>query len=417
MTAMNPSFEQLLHDEVRAARVQPRLLPRGECVDTRDRRCGLCLRGTLPYDIEEAIKRRAIARFWKAGAYGGRLDDLVPSPAGREYRTVSKRRVFRHGRAVVLGLIDRSRNGITPVPVIRCAVEPEAHNAVYRIIQHELLRERFAPLAAAMRYAIVKGMPPTCFVLLNVGSVAPEIVRVSNQLSKILTGAIPAVAGIFLVAGGDDDQFYMGKAGGSDPRRLRKLFGASELATVVGGRPYRFSPASFSQVNQQMLDVFVGQVRALLEPGGQTSLIDLYCGYGLFALSLAPSYRRVTGVEISQQSIHAARMNATRQKAAHVRFIRSPITGETIGGLLKGLDERDAVLLDPPRNGTEPEVIETIAERRPATVVHVFCNPDVIAPELARWRRGGYQIVRAVPLDMFPGTSIFEMLVALRPRT
>jgi tRNA/tmRNA/rRNA uracil-C5-methylase (TrmA/RlmC/RlmD family) len=73
------------------------------------------------------------------------------------------------------------------------------------------------------------------------------------------------------------------------------------------------------------------------------------------------------------------------------------------------------MLLDPPRSGTAPGVLEVLAGRLPRRVVHVFCNMEILPEELQRWKKAGYRPERAIPLDMFPGTPELEMMVLLVP--
>jgi tRNA/tmRNA/rRNA uracil-C5-methylase (TrmA/RlmC/RlmD family) len=91
------------------------------------------------------------------------------------------------------------------------------------------------------------------------------------------------------------------------------------------------------------------------------------------------------------------------------------IDAETIDGLTANLSPACAVILDPPRGGTGPGVVERIALRRPGAVLHIFCNADIIGEELSRWTSNGYDVCRATPIDMFPGTSDIETMVLLRP--
>jgi 23S rRNA (uracil1939-C5)-methyltransferase len=74
------------------------------------------------------------------------------------------------------------------------------------------------------------------------------------------------------------------------------------------------------------------------------------------------------------------------------------------------------VLLDPPRGGTESGVIEAVAERRPVRALHIFCNTEVIARELGRWKENGYAVTAAIPVDMFPGTAAVEIMTLLEKR-
>ena len=95
--------------------------------------------------------------------------------------------------------------------------------------------------------------------------------------------------------------------------------------------------------------------------------------------------------------------------------MQSDISGQTIGRVMRDAAPGDAVILDPPRGGTAPGVIEGIAARAPARVVHVFCNIEGIAGELSRWASHGYAARQAVPFDLFPGTASVEVMVLLTP--
>jgi tRNA/tmRNA/rRNA uracil-C5-methylase (TrmA/RlmC/RlmD family) len=53
--------------------------------------------------------------------------------------------------------------------------------------------------------------------------------------------------------------------------------------------------------------------------------------------------------------------------------------------------------------------------RRPGTILHLFCNIDLLPGEITRWKGGGYRVVRGVPFDMFPGTPEVELMVLLKP--
>jgi 23S rRNA (uracil1939-C5)-methyltransferase len=124
--------------------------------------------------------------------------------------------------------------------------------------------------------------------------------------------------------------------------------------------------------------------------------------------------QRVVGVEISAASIESAIANARRNGVSNVRFIRNDITPSSLSSIMRLISPSDLVLLDPPRGGTGEGVIEYIAAKRPGEVLHIFCNVDLIPAEIARWRASGYRLSRALPFDMFPGTSVIEVMGLLR---
>jgi tRNA/tmRNA/rRNA uracil-C5-methylase (TrmA/RlmC/RlmD family) len=370
---------------------------------------------TLEYANEFAAKARAATAFWNSLGTPAPCAPLVRSPRGRQYRTVSKRKAFRIRGGLRLGFVGPADH---PPPggiaVETCAIEPSGHAPVYRVIEEVLLEPLSAPLRETLLYAVIKGNYREQTVILNVGKIAPAIVRTANTLSKALTKRLGnVIAGVFLFEGDPDGRYYLTAKEKSKVAEARKLFGKNELFVRVDGRSFLYPPLSFSQVNESLLDLFVAGARELLSPVHTQMLYDLYCGYGLFALCLAPAVRAVLGVEAAHQSTAAATANARRQHVANARFVRAVINEYTIGNLLQKSPPQSLVLLDPPRGGTSAGVIEAIAERRPTRVLHIFCDMDILPGELQRWGRTGYAPTRAVPFDMFPGTADLEMMVLM----
>lgn len=408
-------FSDFLNRVASREGIHPRVTSPGECASPAGTRCRLCIAGTVDYDREYPQKARALKEFWRESLPGTPLADLVPAVQGRGYRFVSKRKVFREGRAVRLGLIDpdeRESGGF--ISVGRCAIEPPAHALIYQAAGALLASPEGSAVGSTLRYVVVKGDGEENLVLLNVRAISPEVVKAAGLFSKQLARRVPAVKSLLLYEDTTGGKYYLGSERGRTPR-VRKVFGRETLLVRAEGRPFLFGPLSFSQVNRGMIDPLVRGVRAMLEPQGTGALFDLYCGYGLFALSLAGGFGTVVGVESGRDAVDAARDNASRQHVRQARFIQSEISGETIGKLMRAADRRAAVILDPPRGGTAPGVIEGIAARHPARVVHIFCNIDGIKGELQRWGAQGYAARQAVPYDLFPGTPSLEVMVLLTP--
>jgi tRNA/tmRNA/rRNA uracil-C5-methylase (TrmA/RlmC/RlmD family) len=369
----------------------------------------------MSYDREYPQKSLALNEFWSLVLPDVPLADLVPSVQGREYRFVSKRKAFKDGRGIRLGLIDpdeRDTGGMFAVG--RCAIEPPEHAAIYQAADRLLASPDAAGLASALRYVVVKGDAKEFLVLLNIGGMRPEVVRSAGAFSKQLARRAPEVTSLLLYEDTTTGRYYLGSERGRTPR-VRKIFGRDTLLVRAEGRPFLFGPLVFSQVNRRMIEPLVQGARSLLALRPDQSLFDLYCGYGLFALSLAGGVRAVTGVESGRDAVEAAQENAARQHVRTARFMQSDISGETIGRLMRDAAPGDAVILDPPRGGTAPGVIEGIAAKAPGRVVHIFCNIDGIAGELRRWAASGYAARQAVPYDLFPGTASVEVMVLLVP--
>ncbi len=386
-------------------------------------RCSLCAASRLDYTSELRNKQAAIDEFWNGLGTGIRCSPLVPSPSGRHYRTVSKRKAFIAGKKFSLGLIgvDEETSRSFPLDVGECVIEPASHGRIYETIQRSLQRKEQSTLVKEFNYVIVKGDDREAVVIFNMNHFSSANRREVNALSKQLTSAVPAVSGVFVFMDEERSRYYLSgtprKGAQSNPRPLTKIFGNDSLFHQTSGKKFLYSPLSFSQTNHSILNEFTTTAASLLNVSSNDVLFDLYCGYGLFSVTMASSVHSVIGIELSRSSINDAIGNGTRNKATNVRFYAADISTETLPRFFPERrtsgDRPLKFLLDPPRNGTADGVIDFLAAQRPAAVLHIFCNADVIGKELRRWKNGGYLPVKAVPFDMFPGTGEIEMMVLL----
>jgi 23S rRNA (uracil1939-C5)-methyltransferase len=266
-----------------------------------------------------------------------------------------------------------------------------------------------------LQYVVLKGNERECIALLTVRQIERDVVKAANAVSKGLTASGVPVAGVFLYEDDSGGRYYLGTRSAGSPGKLLRLYGSKTLSHRTAGKRFVYGPLAFSQVNQGMLDTMVEQTALLLGTPLSGTLYDLYCGYGLFGLSLAGRVRRVVGADISPDAIAAAQENAKHLGPGQTRFVRNNLNADAVHALLRQCRREDRVLLDPPRGGTAEGVLETIAASGPARVVHIFCNIDLVSAEVKRWKTSGYTLTRAVPMDMFPGTSTVEILAAFSP--
>jgi len=130
---------------------------------------------------------------------------------------------------------------------------------------------------------------------------------------------------------------------------------------------------------------------------------DLYCGTGTIGLILAsrlPSCQ-LKGVEIVPDAVENARHNAKINGIANAVFLCADSVGAEVHGM-------DCVILDPPRKGSTPALLERIAAERVGRIVYVSCNPDTLARDAALLVRLGYEMGTVQPVDLFPRTGSIE---------
>ena len=182
---------------------------------------------------------------------------------------------------------------------------------------------------------------------------------------------------------------------------------ADELQLECSGFNYSYSAETFFQANHFLLEQLITEATA--GRSGRTAL-DLYCGIGLFALPLARAFERVVGVEGSAASVHFAKKNAWAGGLSNVSFVRERVADFLNGRMPENID---LILLDPPRAGTEKNVIYRILKIRPKAISYVACEPSVLARDLRKLLDGGYRIESIKAFDMFPQTHHVETVVRL----
>jgi len=180
------------------------------------------------------------------------------------------------------------------------------------------------------------------------------------------------------------------------------LMGNPYLVEHAAGRDYRVSAGSFFHVNTSGAEALVALVQECLEPTGSDTLVDVYCGVGLFGLALADQVARVIGVEADPSAIADFCYNAQRMDQV------VSIEGKAQGSL-SGLEGPvDLMVIDPPRSGAGERTVGEIVRLQPRRLAYVSCDPATLARDARRLVDGGYHLQVVQPLDLFPQTYHIE---------
>jgi len=234
------------------------------------------------------------------------------------------------------------------------------------------------------------------------------------QEKEILLGlveAFPQLVGIHQNVQGAKSNVILG-------REWRKLVGLDSIEETMGsclpaGRRLRFrlSVGSFFQVNTPQAEVLYNVVRE--QAGTGERLLDLYTGVGTIALWLADHFAEVGGVEENPVAIDDAYENAELNKIENARFVAQPVE------LFLNQIDRAAggktltVVLDPPRAGADPRVIDALGRLSPGKIIYVSCDPGTLARDLKILAQHRYQVEAVQPVDLFPQTPHIETAVKL----
>jgi 23S rRNA (uracil1939-C5)-methyltransferase len=192
----------------------------------------------------------------------------------------------------------------------------------------------------------------------------------------------------------------------------RTLWGNDVIYDYIGEVKFAISARSFYQVNPAQTEVLYGKTVEYAGLTGNETVIDAYCGIGTISLFLAQHAKQVYGVEIVREAIEDARGNAKLNGMDNVVF-EVGASEDVIPNWKEQGITADVIVVDPPRKGCDPRLLETILAMQPEKVVYVSCNPSTLARDLRILEDGGYRTVEVQPVDMFPHTTHVECVVSL----
>ncbi|HET9911454.1 MAG TPA: class I SAM-dependent RNA methyltransferase, partial [Anaerolineales bacterium] len=182
------------------------------------------------------------------------------------------------------------------------------------------------------------------------------------------------------------------------------IAGNDHIVISVLDRDFRVSAGSFFQVNTAMAEKMVNHLIASLPVAQSSTLLDVYCGAGLFSAFLAPKCERLIGVESSPSACEDFSFNLDE-------FENVELYEGLAEDVIPHLEARpDIVLVDPPRAGLEKRVVDGILELQPQVLAYVSCDPSTLARDARRLIDGGYHLKEVTPFDLFPQTYHIESI-------
>ncbi|MGB9859591.1 MAG: 23S rRNA (uracil(1939)-C(5))-methyltransferase RlmD [Moorellaceae bacterium] len=197
-------------------------------------------------------------------------------------------------------------------------------------------------------------------------------------------------------------------------RESRVLAGTGYIQERLGPLVFRLSATSFFQVNpSQAMELFQRAI-AWAGLGGKETVVDVYSGTGTIALFAARQAHKVYGIEVLDEAVEDARINAQHNGLQNVFFLKGKAE-EVLPKLIAQEKHIHVIILDPPRQGCQEKVLDAVATCRPHRVVYVSCNPATLARDAARLLFRGYRLAEVQPIDLFPQTHHVECVALFLP--
>ena len=373
------------------------------------KKCGGC--PMLGLDYAEQLKQKEAAVRKLVGKYG----PVAPirgaeNPCHYRNKVISTFAAGPGGK-LVSGIYAAGTHKVLPVE--SCLLQDEVLDTVMQAVRAAASTCRYQP------YNEDKGTGLLRHCLLRRGVVSGQVMVVLVTAQPILPGAKNFVRA--LLAEAEKRHVPVTTVVQNyNPRRTsvvlgeeeKVLYGKGFILDTLCGKTYAISPRSFYQINHTQTEVLYGLAVDAAHLTGKEVVLDAYCGIGTIGLTAADHAKQVVGVEVNREAVHDAIGNAKHNGVKNARFFAADAT-RWIGEAAAAGERADVIFMDPPREGSTPQFIDSVARMAPKRVVYVSCNPVTLARDLELLTRKGYKVESSTPVDMFPHSEHIETVCAL----
>lgn len=383
--------------------------------------CGGCNYQTLPYEEQLKIKcgqvkellDEVIHRYQPSIAYS--FEGIKGSPIQFAYRNKME---FSFGDEVKNGSLSlgmhKRGSFYDIVSVTDCQIVDEDYRAILGCVRHYFTEKKVGfhhrlSHVGYLRHLLVRKAQKTGEILIALITTTQETHDLSELVERLrgLENIKGTIVGILHTKNDSLADVVQ-----SDETIV--LYGKDYFYEEILGLRFKISQFSFFQTNSLGAEVLYQTARDFMgnidDNGKKDKIIfDLYSGTGTIAQLMAPVAKKVIGVEIVEEAVEAAKKNAELNGLTNCEFIA--------GDVLKVIDsiaeKPDLIILDPPRDGIHPKALQKIINYGVDKIVYISCKPTSLARDLEVFLTQGYQVDRAVAVDMFPGTVHVETVCLL----
>lgn len=379
--------------------------------------CGGCAYRFIKYDHELELKKQNVkSEFDKVGLHDVKiLDTACVRDKNAEaviwhYRNKAQYRFAKIGDRVTAGFYASGTHRV--IGNEDCPLQPEIFGEITRTVCEFAEKYNISVYdeengKGLLRHLYIRSgsgdSGEICVCIVINGNEFPY----AESLVDLLTYKFSRIVSIVLNVNKKNSNLILGD-------EYKTLWGKCGISDVFCGVELDVSPAAFYQVNHDAAELLCRTAADIADLKGDEHLLDLYCGIGSVGLSMSHKVRRLTGVEIVPQAVECAIKNAERAGIENAHFVCADSADGAADILAKADELPDVVVLDPPRKGCAPELLDSITNAGINKIVYISCNPATLARDCALLSQIGWNIGEVHPVDLFPRTGHVESVVCLK---
>lgn len=366
------------------------------------RACGGCQLQFLSYEKQLEFKKNKVkGNLERIGGFGQvEIEKVIGMENPWRYRNKAQFPVGKNKDGeIITGFYAGRTHSI--IPNRNCYLGAEVNEEILNQVIAYMTDNHVEPYEEAggkglVRHILIRNGFKTGEIMVCIIANGRTLPKVNNLIERLQT--IPGMTSISLNVNTKRNNVILGD-------EVITLWGQETISDYIGDIKFEISPLSFYQVNPVQTEKLYGTALEYAGLTGKETVWDLYCGIGTISLFLAQKAKQVYGVEIVPPAIEDAKRNARRNGIENAEFY----VGKAEEVLPQKYEEEgiraDVIVVDPPRKGCEPEVLDTMLHMKPERIVYVSCDSATLARDLKILCEKEYQIEKVAVCDMF-GNSV-----------
>ncbi len=372
-------------------------------------RCGGCSLQHESYEEQLNYKQQKVKDTIQriGGIENFKMEDIIKMDVPFRFRNKG---VFQAGEKdgkVIFGFFEKGTHEV--VKVTDCLIQKEEVKDIIEIVENFLNDNGLKAYDRKTNKGLVKHL----------------FVRVGNKSNEIMVGLVLNGFGISesenlvqrLVSHNENIKSVMLNSNKEKGSKIfgqdsRPLFGNNYINDIIGDVAYKISMESFYQVNSMQTEKLYNKVVEYANLKKSETVIDAYCGIGTISLFLAKESGKVYGIEVLKKAVENAHENKEANEIENVDFVVGKVE-EKITEVCN-YEKIHAIVVDPPRNGCDERLLNTISSNDINKVIYVSCDPGTLARDIKILVEKGYKLVEVTPVDMFGHTGHVECVVKLQ---
>ena len=366
--------------------------------------CGGCQIQELDYNKQLELKtnevKQVISRIGKLENV--EIHETIGMQSPCRYRNKAQFPIQNINGSTAIGFYKKKSHDVIPTDM--CVIQHDINDKIIKIIKTYIQAYNVSIYnetthTGVLRHLVTKVGFTTnevMVVLVANGTNLPHL----NELASVLKENILGFKTLVLNVNKAKTNVILGKEN-------KVIYGNGKINDYIGDLVFEISPLSFFQVNPVQTEVLYNKALEYAELKENDTVFDIYCGIGSISLFLAQKATKVYGIEIVEDAIKDAKINAKLNNLNNVELYVGKAE-EVVPKMYSEGKTANVVVVDPPRKGCDEKVLDTIVSMKPDRVVYVSCNPSTLARDLAYLDERGYKCVEIQPVDMFPHTMHVE---------